>query len=285
MKRINPITNTETKTRLSKYSKDEWQLVECLETGIVYLENPPATSQLADEFAWEKTYAIEKKLRKEREPILSFVSGLVEMVRRRVNRRKRVVALSIDLLRKQHRKHGQDLKMLDVGCGYGDKSEWILEQIRNKYEIGIVPCGLEISNELYREASKVFQGYGGNVIHGSAIEAIEEVPDSSMDLILICSFLEHEVNPLELLVKCREKLNESGYVVIKVPNYNCLNRIVRQGRWCGFRYPDHVNYFTPKTLRLIVERSGMEVARMSFFDRFPTNDNMYVIAKRLSKGP
>lgn len=283
MTRNNPITNTDTATRLSKYSKDDWRVVECLETGIVFLENPPETELFADELAWEKSYEEEKKRRKAREPVFSSFSDLVEAVRRVVKRRKRIVALAVNILRKQYRKNGNPLKMVDVGCGDAEKSRWILEDISGRYHLDIVPYGLEISNDLQRTALTVLEPYGGDVIHGSAIEAIAKLPDASMDLILICSFLEHEVDPLDLLGRCGEKLNQSGSVLIKVPNFNSLNRIIRQKRWCGFRYPDHVNYFTPKTLRMIIEQAGLEVARMNIFDRFPTNDNMYVIARRKAK--
>ena len=27
-------------------------------------------------------------------------------------------------------------------------------------------------------------------------------------------------------------------------------------RWCGFRYPDHLNYFTPKTLAAMAGEAG-----------------------------
>jgi SAM-dependent methyltransferase len=204
---------------------------------------------------------------------------MVEAVRAVVNRRKRIVALSVKLLRKQYRGDGDVLKMVDVGCGDADKSRLILQDISDRQHLNIVPYGLELSNDLHRTALEVIKPYGGDVIHGTAIEAMAKLPDDSMNLILICSFLEHEVNPLELLISCRRKLTRSGYVLIKVPNFNSWNRIIRQNRWCGFRYPDHVNYFTPKTLRMIVEASGLEVARLNFFDRLPTNDNMYVIAR------
>jgi hypothetical protein len=49
--RQNPLTETETQVRVSKYSRDGWVIVECPETGMVYLQNPPDYSQLVDEFA------------------------------------------------------------------------------------------------------------------------------------------------------------------------------------------------------------------------------------------
>ena len=67
---------------------------------------------------------------------------------------------------------------------------------------------------------------------------------------------------------------------VKVPNYACFNRTVRGDRWCGFRWPDHVNYFTPRTLREMVESAGLRIARMNFFDRHPFSDNMYAVLEK-----
>jgi hypothetical protein len=51
-------------------------------------------------------------------------------------------------------------------------------------------------------------------------------------------------------------------------------------KWCGFRYPDHVNYWTPKTLNKIIKETGFEIVRFNFGDRFPTSDNMWLIARK-----
>jgi hypothetical protein len=75
-------------------------------------------------------------------------------------------------------------------------------------------------------------------------------------------------------------LRPGAPLIIKVPNYGCLNRMVSGGKWCGFRYPDHVNYWTPKTLKKIIEDTGLEIVRFNIKDRFPTSDNMWLIARK-----
>jgi SAM-dependent methyltransferase len=94
------------------------------------------------------------------------------------------------------------------------------------------------------------------------------------------SFLEHEAKPLELLRELRRALRPDGAVIIKVPNFASWNRSVRGGRWCGFRYPDHVNYFTPDTLARLAAEAGYRVARQRASDRAPTSDNMYAVLER-----
>lgn len=275
--RKNPLTELDdstTRVALPQYSKEQWQVVQCGTTGLVYLANPPDYSQLADEFEWEKSYLKEKADRKKREPLLSFVSGITKDMRRRFQRQERIVRLCVELLRELH--IGKKLQVLDVGSASADKLARI-SRIAADEGIAVTPTGVEISPPLSKLARERLAEFGGGCITNSAIEGLGEVADGSADLIILCTFLEHEVNPLPLLRVCRRKLSPRGRVIIKVPNFDSLNRMIRQGRWCGFRYPDHVNYFTPKTLRLMVEKSGLRVLRMNLADRMPTSDNMYAI--------
>ncbi|HBF07426.1 MAG TPA: hypothetical protein DDW29_04180, partial [Gammaproteobacteria bacterium] len=46
--RVNPILEHETNTIKSPYSPAEWDLVECLDTGFVFLKNPPSYESLQE---------------------------------------------------------------------------------------------------------------------------------------------------------------------------------------------------------------------------------------------
>lgn len=70
-------------------------------------------------------------------------------------------------------------------------------------------------------------------------------------------------------------------MILKLPNYASWNRMIRGKRWCGYRFPDHVNYFTPRALRRILELNGFEVAWFRWRDRLPTSDNMWCVARAL----
>ena len=99
---------------------------------------------------------------------------------------------------------------------------------------------------------------GGYCVQGAATEGIKEFEDNFFDGILLHSFLEHETNPLPLLVGLHRILNNEGVVYIRVPNFSSLNRHVMGRKWCGFRYPDHVNYFTVKSLGQMAEKAGFK---------------------------
>lgn len=101
----------------------------------------------------------------------------------------------------------------------------------------------------------------------------------SFDLIVMSSFLEHEIRPLPLCEAARA-LRSDGKVLIKVPNHAIWNRRLRGARWCGYRWPDHANYFAPATLAAMVQAAGQQVQRMNAFDRFPLSDSLYAVLRK-----
>jgi len=91
--------------------------------------------------------------------------------------------------------------------------------------------------------------------------------------------LEHEHNPLEVLEGLRKTIKNNGVVIIKVPNYGSINRVVRGKKWCGYRFPDHVNQFTPNTLSKMVLKAGYKIIKFNYTDKQLTSDNMWMVAR------
>ena len=282
MRRLNPLTETETPVRETPYSKGEWKVVECLETGMVFLQNPPDYSAFIEDFAWEKTFEEESKRRREAEPVIAYTSGVGKSLRRKLRKRERIekVAFKTLLRIEREREPGSDISMVDVGCGTGEKLVRITRYFKEQRGVEVKPLGVEISAQLSKETNERLGELDGRCIHAAAIEGLESLEDGSVDLVILCSYLEHEVEPMAVLRAVFQKLRKGGYVIIKVPNFGCWNRYLRQERWCGFRYPDHVNYFTPNTLTRMIETSGLKLWKMNFYDRLPTNDNVWAIARR-----
>ena len=276
--RLNPITEKQCETKESIYSRDEWKIVECLETGMVFLQNPPDYAQLIDELAWEKRFTEERARRKAKEPILSVISSLIKKVRGYVRKKERIEIESAEQLKILiNIIHAKELTVVDVGCGTGNKLQKIIKENQNSHNVKIQAIGIELSQVQSEQANTNLKRVGGFCLHNTAIDGLKEIADNTVDLIILCSFLEHELHPLTLLSECKLKLNQNGRIIIKVPNFDSINRKVRQKKWCGFRYPDHVNYFMPKTLKMVLLNAGL---KMTELDNFPLNDNMWAIVTK-----
>lgn len=259
------------------YAPSPWRLKQCKQTGIVFLANPPAYEELSQDFAYEVTFEKETQARKQAEPLRYAISTALKRFRGRILKRNKSLTLVQRLIRDAR---GARINVLDVGCGWGSLLDDLFRSLPAELRGKSVPHGIEISQELSRISDGKLRKAGGRCVHASAMDGLEHFEDGYFDVIIMASFLEHDINPLAVLERSAKRLKPGGSILVKVPNYNCLNRYLRGARWCGFRWPDHVNYFTPETLKATAELAGLHVVRMSMLDRSPLSDNMYAILRR-----
>ena len=265
---------------------DPWDLRRCDETGFVYLANPPAQDLFRDEFAWEVTHERESHRRRRCEPVLYALSGAFKTFRQRFLRRDKMAALVGRIVREAARGTAEGrIRLVDVGCAQGGLALRIIDRLPRGVAGRLEPIGIEISTYLAKLAHLALRGRGGRCIHGTGIEGLDDVERGSADVVVLSCILEHEISPLPLLRRCRERLALDGRIVVKVPNYACVGRRLRGGRWCGYRWPDHVNYFTPQTLAAMARAAGLEVVRMNAFDRWPLSDSLYAVLGRDTSMP
>jgi len=248
----------------SVYSLDKWILKKCTRCRLVYLENPPAYEDLEEIYAWEKTSFQRTEEREKRESALRQFVRRIERYKDRLIRRDKLV----DLVEK----YFPAGPVLDVGCGGGS----VMLRLDKRF----IPYGIEVSRELSAGARKIAEERGGSVFCGNALAGLDSFEKDFFVAAIMSAYFEHEAAPRQTLEKIFRILRPGAPLVIKVPNYGSLNRMVTQKKWCGFRYPDHVNYWTPETLKKIITETGFEIIRFNFLDKLPVSDNMWLIARK-----
>lgn len=251
-----------------------WEVRECLETGLVFLANPPAQERFMEEFAWEVTHAEESLRRQREEPFIAAVSRAVKRFRHHWLKRDKLVGIVSGIAR---RRRASPIRLVDIGCADGGLFGRLMERLPTAVAERIEPVGIEISTELAARADARLRRHGGRCIHAAGSVGLRRLPVASIDVVILSCVLEHELDPVPLLAGCRERLAHDGQVVVKVPNYACLARWLRGRRWCGYRWPDHVNYFTPRSLAATGALAGLRVSRMSGLDRSPLSDSLYAV--------
>ena len=204
----------------------------CGACRFVYLRTVPDYDQVADTFAWDKTAPAERARRAKQK------WGKLDAVTRWRTR------IGHWLDRTQIR---QSLptggRVLDIGCGGSCR-----------IPSGRIPFGAEISKTLADAARSAFEAQGGSVVNAPGLDALRGFPDGFFAAILMRSYLEHERQPHEVLSDAFRCLGPGGTVFVRVPNFASVNRVAMGKAWCGFRFPDHVNYFTGASLRRLGER-------------------------------
>jgi len=253
--------------RRYRYSQSEWVLKECRTCGFVFLENPPHHATLQSQFPWENTSWLQNEARRKsysrgENAVRSAIRGIWSITNT-VIRRDKHVSFGYRYFRQGW--------IGDLGCGLENFSP--LPPSRKL-------LGIEISTRTVADARPIFESRGGRIIHADLLSGLQSLEAASCDGALIESYLEHKVQPAEVLRELSRVLRAGSAIILKLPNYACWNRLVRGKKWCGFRLLGHVNYFTPDTLQALLEQQGFEIVRFTFLDRLWTNDNMWCVARK-----
>jgi SAM-dependent methyltransferase len=91
---------------------------------------------------------------------------------------------------------------------------------------------------------------------------IAEHSDSGLDAAVLWHVLEHLDDPAAALATVRSWLRPGGLLLIGVPNAASLQAEIAGGAWFHWDVPRHRVHFTATGLRLLLGRSGFEVAAM-----------------------
>lgn len=143
--------------------------------------------------------------------------------------------------------------VLDVGCATG----YLSCELKKK---GCYVVGLEKNQEL----AKIAQKYCDELIIGDA-ETIKLPYKDHFDVILFADIIDFFKYPKEVLIKFRSYLKENGYIVVSVPNI--ANWSMRLSllfgnfdyRATGILDAGHLRFFTLKTIRELLKRSGFKI--------------------------
>ena len=98
-----------------------------------------------------------------------------------------------------------------------------------------------------------------NLVAGSAEDPPAGVPRGAFDVVVAGELIEHVQNVGRFLVASAELLRPDGVLIVTTPNalrfYNPLPALFG----LELVHPDHVAWFSPKTLRRAAEMSGLSV--------------------------
>jgi len=102
-----------------------------------------------------------------------------------------------------------------------------------------------------------------DVHHGSLESA--GYPSGSFDIVTLWYVLEHVEDPSGLLKEVRRVLRPGGVLGIAVPNLQSLFRFLYPKQWMEERRKQrhHLYDFEPRTLRILLEKSGFGVLKIS----------------------
>lgn len=149
--------------------------------------------------------------------------------------------------------------LLDVGCGTG-------VFLRCARERGWRVTGTELSAYACQEARRE----GIPVLQGELWEV--GVPTASCDVVTAWHVVEHVGDPKRLMQECHRVLKPGGWLLLATPNMD--DHLFRIAYWLarGHRPPLyepkerelHLFYFSPRTLRTLLQSTGFHDVSISF---------------------
>jgi 2-polyprenyl-3-methyl-5-hydroxy-6-metoxy-1,4-benzoquinol methylase len=153
--------------------------------------------------------------------------------------------LYLDLIERTGRPPGR--RLLELGSGHGD---CLVAASRRGYEV----TGVEYSEHACGIA-RAKLGDRGNVVCGE-IDALP--PESRFDVAMACDVIEHVRNPGAFLQAIRGRLSPNGLVFLATPSLDSWSARVLGRRWMEYK-PEHLTYFSARTLRTLLEHSGFAI--------------------------
>jgi SAM-dependent methyltransferase len=133
--------------------------------------------------------------------------------------------------------------MLDVGCGWG---HFLKHAKRDFSEV----VGVELSNNQSQWARETLG------IPVERINILEERLDRKFSVICLFEVIEHVTNPRGVIEWCFAHLEPGGQLALSTPNFDSVYRRLLGSRWWYFIPTQHLTYFTARSLRYLLSRSG-----------------------------
>ena len=141
-------------------------------------------------------------------------------------------------------------KMLDVGCGPG---LFLIEAKKRGWEV----YGTEYTDKqveyLKAKGITTFKGKLNDKSFG----------DEKFDVIISSEVIEHINNPIEEITNFYRLLRIGGLLYITTPNFNCIERLLLKGDYNIIEYPEHLCYYTPKTIDFLLSNNGFKKIKIT----------------------
>lgn len=243
----------ETGAQMFTGSQEKFQFVRCASCGLVYLNPRIEPEELGTYYpsyylpyrggeAWGRFAPIaEKGLRitdRRRSRVAS--RGL-----RRVGRevRRSDSTMSEASRSEQH--------LLDVGCGKPS----FLATLRDRRP-GLRLTGIDFVSSGWQDTPEKWHGL--NLIESEPTH-FEPEAGAEPDVITMWHYLEHDYAPKQTLSRMREISHPRTRLIVEVPDYNSLPRLIYGPNWQGFHAPRHTAIYTRQTLTGMLRSAGWEV--------------------------
>lgn len=224
-------------------------LKKCNACSLVFLDPQPSEVSLKRYYPSKKYYAYNRNDKK----------GFFEILREYLIKNyysptflSRIVTLFIQNV-PAIPSHCQGGKILDLGCGTGDTLILLKK-------LGWDVYGMDMDENAIATAKK----RGLNNLKLGTHNSLDEYQDNYFDAIRLYHVIEHLDNPARCLNLIKRKLKKGGELIMGTPNIESVVSKIFKPYWYNLDSPRHLFVFSPRTLRMLVEKNGFFVKKIEF---------------------
>jgi 2-polyprenyl-3-methyl-5-hydroxy-6-metoxy-1,4-benzoquinol methylase len=145
------------------------------------------------------------------------------------------------------KRFGAGGRFVEVGCSTGE----LLDAASSSFTV----MGVEADERTSRAAAT----RGLDVFNGTLSDA--RFPDGHFDVAAMYHVIEHVPSPRRELSELRRIIKPGGWLILETPNIATVWFRLLGARWRQF-IPDHIFFFTPRTITRLCENGGFEVREL-----------------------
>jgi cyclopropane fatty-acyl-phospholipid synthase-like methyltransferase len=154
--------------------------------------------------------------------------------------------------------------LLEVGCAYG----FFLDEARSRFDRVM---GIDIAK------GAVSYAHDRLGLDASVRDFTSLTTSIRFDAICMWDTIEHVAEPDRFVAKAHELLAPNGLLFITTGDIGSLNARLRGAKWRQVHPPTHLNYFSKRTLALMLERLGFSVTGTETASYYHTLDDVCAI--------
>ncbi len=212
-------------------TKEEFQIQECLNCGLLFTEPRPPKDKIGDYYKSEEYYSHQENKK-------GFIPKLYESIKAINLKNKYKIATNGKSAR----------KLLDIGCGVGDF-------IHTAEEQGWQCTGVEPSQDAKAIAKKRIKA---EILSS---EDLEQIPNETFDVITMWHVLEHVDDLKWQMAQLQRLIKKGGRIVIALPNYKSYDATFYKEKWAAYDVPRHLNHFNKDTLVKIFKTNDLNLVK------------------------
>ncbi|MBN1653727.1 MAG: class I SAM-dependent methyltransferase [Deltaproteobacteria bacterium] len=220
----------------------EYRLAQCLSCNLKYV-NPRPTRQALNRHYPDRYYEISIQ-----DNAPSFIQPFIRAFSDGISKRR------VAYLERVIGRIAPETEVLDVGCG----TNLLLSYIKRAR--GCQGLGLDFNRmvvQYVRDQLKM------PIVHGTLQTA--DFQAARFDLVTMMEYLEHEADPRAVLQKARLITRMNGHLALELPDSLGLPARILRSLWWNLDLPRHLVFFTPDTLRRILDECGFELLTVKRF--------------------